>query len=101
MPCDTGGWGNNWAATDHDREEWTHNSPVAEAFCELCTFLESTGNLPCESSIPKAYKWWLEHKERDRKKIEEEKKRQEIESDRRTALSKLTWHEKKLLGIKE
>ena len=41
-----------------------HNSPTAEAFCELCKILEASNyKLP-----PKADKWWKEHKERDANK---------------------------------
>jgi len=70
-----------------------HDSPTADAFCELCQSVESSGgHLP-----PKAAKWWAEHKERDRKRVEAEIAKKKANEDRESALAKLTPYERSLL----
>jgi len=92
MPCRCDGY----AAPENT--EWRHNSDVAEAFCELCSWMVDNGY--GSYMTPKASKWWNEHKEIDREKREIEIERAKFIDDKKNALSKLTDYERKLLGIK-
>lgn len=57
---------NVWADAKADAR---HNSDVAELLCSVCKWMESCGS----PMAPKLAVWWREHKDRDRKKAEQEK----------------------------
>lgn len=46
------------------RNEWTHNSPVAELLCYLLKNSPSARNEHCHNN-PKLAKWWADHQMRD------------------------------------
>ena len=95
MPCDGGGWSGNQEA-EYWEERLRHDSPTAEAFCELCQVLEESGI----ALTPSAARWWKKHKDRDRKRVEKEVAAQKERKKIKDALEKLTPYERKLLGVK-
>lgn len=77
-------------------EKLRHNSPTANALCELCK-LAIKSNLRLS---PKAAKWWDEHSKIDAYKLAlVEKKARELEAWIKL-LQKLNPRERRLLGIK-
>lgn len=85
--------------------KFLHNSTLAEIFCSVMLKLEDMDkgfSDPFVSKLPtKAQKWWKEHKERDRKRVNEERKEMERQQAFTTAYNKLTPGERKLLGVKD
>lgn len=49
------------------REEFRHNSDVAELLCGLCQQLEIRGLAHEINSSSKRAKWWKEHQARDKR----------------------------------
>ena len=94
MPCNDGGPPANLDLIYEERLR--HNSPTADALCELCQYLEATGTNFSDAS-PKAFAWWKEHKERDRKRMFEEAKKLRTAEDLKQLLDRLTPYEKSLL----
>jgi hypothetical protein len=70
--------------------------------CKALTHIEQSGD-GLEILVlkdPEIAKWWLAHKEADRKEQEKLRKEQEKQMLRKSALSKLSAEERKALGIK-
>lgn len=74
MPCFDGRDNERQVAVDYEdrerlREEWTHNSPVAELLCSVLHALSLTGQAHgLLHRDPKLAKWWRDHQARDRRK---------------------------------
>lgn len=66
-----------------------------EETSRLCSRLQTAdvGKLSLEAQI-----WWRDHQEADRKRVEREMAKARTEEERAEALSKLTPHERRLLG---
>jgi hypothetical protein len=45
------------------REEWMHNSPVAEMLCEAMSIIQD--NLSVSYMTPRLHAWWTAHRQRD------------------------------------
>ncbi|MDE1830198.1 MAG: hypothetical protein KGI25_07730 [Thaumarchaeota archaeon] len=86
-----------------------HDSTLAEIFCQTMQEIEQVSeglarsgriNFTLMDRMPsRARKWWNEHKERDRQRIEAEMAAARKEASREAALAKLTPYERKLLGL--
>lgn len=96
MPCYSGP-----PTYEEEYENWEerlrHDSPVAEAFCELCRHLERKG-IPL---TPLSNIWWRAHKKRDAAKSREEKKERMEDQAKERARSKLSAKERRLLGVRD
>lgn len=64
---------------------------------ELCTKLQSINNI--KEYSPEMQIWWREHRKADKIRIEKELKQIKDSKEKELALSKLTEHERKLLGL--
>jgi len=62
----------------------------------LCSKLQ---NLDVSQYSLELQTWWRDHKEADRKRLDDEIERQKTNEERANALSKLTPYERKLLGL--
>lgn len=91
-------------------EDFTHNSRLAEIFCETMREIEEISegltrsgrlNFVIMERLPqKAITWWNQHKARDKKRVEAEVAAVNEKPDRKAALAKLSPYERKLLGLK-
>lgn len=79
-------------------ERLRHNSPTADAFCQLCQYLDDAG-IGFDKASPKAAAWWQEHRGRDRKRAAEELAEKKTQEDRKALLDRLTSYERRLLGF--
>jgi hypothetical protein len=86
---------------EEERQSWErhfrHNSPTAEAFCELLRLIEA--KYPSLKIPQKAPAWWKEHKARDADKDKRDASDEKAARTRAAALKKLTPAERKALGV--
>ena len=97
MPCNDGGV--SYGSEDYKEywyREFEHNSPLAEAFCEVMQQLHIE-SIYVQNQY--ARRWWIAHKERDKKKLEAELSEKKRKVDKQKALEKLSPYERHLLGI--
>ena len=97
MPCKDDGWEQEENQNIRDRFD-----KMTRIACKALTHIEESGD-GLEILIlrdPEIAEWWSKHKELDRKRKEQLRREQEIESIRQGALSKLSPEEKKVLGIR-
>lgn len=86
MPCYDGPY--------EDPKPDPHDGPAAEL---LCALLQNDETLAHTS--PALHVWWIEHKERDRRRVELEVARARTAAAKEQALAKLTPYERKLLRL--
>ena len=66
---------------------------------ELCSFLQTRSDALIKTYSLELQIWWRDHQAADKKRIQAELDAIEEEKDKQIALSKLTPHERKLLGL--
>lgn len=89
MPCTCYGY--------PDPEPDIHSGSLADALCKVLQEHEARGEMGCFDEA--TLKWWEDHKERDRARVEEDLREAERRNARAEALAKLTPFERKLLGV--
>lgn len=67
--------------------------------CALCGRLEREGKIGYFLEIPGLTKWWGNHKEEDRIRLDREREERERSERKRRALNKLTAEDRKALGL--
>lgn len=91
---------------EESRRSWElrfrHNSDLAEMLCSVLTTISDTEEPVTINHLSQdVQKWWQEHQERDRKKLDAERREAEHKQAVLAAYSKLTPEERKLLGLKK
>ena len=86
-------------------KEFTHDSKLAEIFCSTMLQLEQIekdSGVTILYMLPtRAQNWWTDHKERDRKRVNDERMELERVQKVATALAKLTPEKRNLLNIRK
>jgi len=67
---------------------------------KLCSALQKVSKKKISESSLELQIWWRDHQEADKKRIKDELAAKKTEKQREVAVSKLTPHERKLLGLK-
>jgi len=72
---------------------------MAAQLCRAMKLIEETGNIRNAGITPNMRKWWEEHKQCDRDRRKEEKRKRAAKMRRKRALRKLTEADKRALGV--
>jgi len=72
---------------------------LTRMLCELCVHLKASQQSDIFVNVIGLKGWWVEHKRRDRERVEQERKVEEKRALKKSGLDKLTFGEKKALGL--
>lgn len=99
MPCRSDDAQPDYYQGEYQRLE-KRNQSLTKMLCEACKCIES-GNVGRGAVLSEdLIIWWGEHKEKDRKRLQKEKKAKELAAKKAKILSRLTEEEKKIVGLK-